>query len=132
VDAVETVLAWSIPGGTLSVVGVAVYELLRQRRRKRKGTPLATTTVNEITAMFYGSKRMELDHRDSVAVMREEEPQSAPPLRLDPDDGVVRLPRPDAARLHHTSRGPGHDVHGDRRRAGAERTPQQHEQDRLP
>ncbi|MFE9748639.1 DUF6191 domain-containing protein [Saccharothrix saharensis] len=131
-DAVETVLAWSIPGGTLSVVGVAVFELLRQRRRKRKGTPLATTTVNEITAMFYGSKRMELDHRDSVAVMREEEPQSAPPLRLDLDDGVVRLPRSDAARLHDTSRSPGHDVHGDRRRARAQGTPEQHEQDRLP
>ncbi|WP_081915616.1 DUF6191 domain-containing protein [Saccharothrix sp. NRRL B-16314] len=92
-DAVETVLAWSIPGGTLTVVGVAVYELLRQKRRKRKGTPLATTTVNEITAMFYGSKRMELDYRDSVAVMREEESQGAPPLRVDLDDGVVRLPR---------------------------------------
>ena len=74
--------------------------LLRQRRRKHKGTPLATTTVNEITAMFYGSKRMELDPRDSVAVMREEEPQSAPPLRLDLDDGVVRLPRPDTAGPH--------------------------------
>ncbi|MFI9009040.1 DUF6191 domain-containing protein [Actinosynnema sp. NPDC053489] len=93
-DAVETVLAWSIPGGTLSVVGVAVYELLRQRRRKRKGTPLATTTVNEITAMFYGSKRMELEHRDSVAVMREEEAQGAPPRRVDLDRGVVVL-RPD-------------------------------------
>lgn len=95
-DAVETVLAWSIPGGTLSVVGVAVYELLRQRGRKRKGTPLATTTVNEITAMFYGSKRMELDHRDSVAVMREEDAQGAPPPHLDLDRGVAVLrPNPD-------------------------------------
>jgi hypothetical protein len=91
VDAVETVLAWTIPGGTLTVVGVAVYELLRQKRRKRKGTPLATTTVNEITAMFYGSKRMELDHRDSMAVMREEDGQGAPPLPVDLDHGVVVL-----------------------------------------
>ncbi|MCE6995219.1 DUF6191 domain-containing protein [Saccharothrix sp. S26] len=128
----ETVLAWSIPGGTLSVVGVAVYELLRQRRRKRKGTPLATTTVNEITAMFYGSKRRELDYRDSVAVMREEDTQSAPPLRLDLDEGVVRLPRSDDARLDHATRGPGHDVHGDRRRGRAQGAPQQDEQDRLP
>ncbi|XVS67141.1 DUF6191 domain-containing protein [Actinosynnema sp. CA-299493] len=128
----ETVLAWSIPGGTLSVVGVAVYELLRQRRRKRKGTPLATTTVNEITAMFYGSKRMELDHRDSVAVMREEDTQAAPPHAIDLDHGVVRLPRSDAARLHDALRGPGHDVHGDRRRGDPEGAPQQGQQDRLP
>lgn len=106
VDVVETVLAWSIPGGTLSVVGVAVYELLRQRGRKRKGTPLATTTVNEITAMFYGSKRMELEHRDSVAVMREEDAQGAPPPRVDLDRGVAVLrPNPDPRTPERGTRG---------------------------
>lgn len=134
-------LAWSIPGGTLSVVGIAVYELLRQRRRKRAGTPLATTTVNEITAMFYGSKRMELDHRDSVAVMREEDAQGAPPLAVDLDHGVVRLsphhsmaplPGSDAARLHDVVGTPGDDVDGDRHRGRAQDAAQDDEHDRLP
>lgn len=92
-DVVETVLAWSIPGGTLAVVAVAAYELLRQKRRKRTGAPLAATYVNEVTPMFYGSKRMELDYRDSVAVMREEDAQGAPPgPGVDLDRGTVFLP----------------------------------------
>jgi hypothetical protein len=96
---VETVLTWSIPGGTLLVVAVGGYELLQQKRRKRQGTPLTATYINEFTAMFYGSKRMELDHRDSMSLMREEDAQGAPPLGVDLDRGTVVLrpadPKPD-------------------------------------
>lgn len=89
---VETVLTWSVPGWVIALVAVGIYELRRQRWRKRPGTPLSTTYVNEFTAIFYGTKRMELDHRDSVSLMREEDAQGAPPkLGLDLDRGVVVL-----------------------------------------
>lgn len=90
--AVETVLAWSVPGGTLLMVAVGVFELWRQRRRDKAGTPLTATYINEFTAMFYGTKRMELDHRASMSMMREEESQGGPPpLGVDLDRGTVVL-----------------------------------------
>ena len=96
-DPVEAVLLWSIPAGTLLVVAVGGYELLRERRRRRTGTRLSATYINEFTAMFYGTKRMELDHRDSVSMLREEYAQGAPPqLGVDLDRGIVVL-RPDDA-----------------------------------
>jgi hypothetical protein len=95
VGTVETVLSWSIPGGVLLVVAVGAYELLQQKRRKRTGTPLSATYINEFTAMFYGSKRMELDHRASMSMMREEDAEGAPPgFTTDLDRGIVVL-RPD-------------------------------------
>ncbi|WP_199431083.1 DUF6191 domain-containing protein [Qaidamihabitans albus] len=104
-DPVETALAWTIPGSVLLLVAVAGYELLRQRRRKRTGTPLAATYVDEFTAVFYGTKRMELDHRDSMSMMREEDAQGAPPEHgVDLDGGIVILRHSDPSRD-----GPGDD-----------------------
>lgn len=91
-----TVFAWSLPGWVILLVGTAVFETLRHRHRRQRRTPLATTYVNEFTAMFYGTKRMELDHRDSMSMMREEDAQSAPPHDgVDLDRGVVYVTRPD-------------------------------------
>lgn len=91
----ELVLSFSIPGVTLLLVAVGVWELRRQRRGKRQGTPLSATYINEVTAMFYGTKRMELDHRDSMSLMREEDAQGDPPwLDVDLGRGTVVL-RPD-------------------------------------
>ena len=89
----ETVLAWCIPGGTLLMVAAGLHELRRQRKGKNTGTPVTATYINEFTAMFYGSKRMELDHRASVSLMRDEEAQGAPPLGIDLDSGTARLDR---------------------------------------
>ncbi|WP_189209180.1 DUF6191 domain-containing protein [Actinokineospora fastidiosa] len=90
---VETVLTWAVPGGTLLMVAFGVFELRRQKRRGRAGTPITATYVNEFTAMFYGTKRMELDHRDSMSMMREEDAQGGPPpLGVDLDAGTVVLP----------------------------------------
>lgn len=76
----------------VAMVAAGMYELIRQRRRKRVGTPLTATYVNEFTALFYGTKRMELDHRDSMSMMREEDEDGAPPtVGIDLDSGVVRL-----------------------------------------
>jgi hypothetical protein len=91
-----TVLAWSIPGGTILLVLVGMYELMLQKKRRRAGTPLSGTYVNEVTAMFYGTKRMELDYRDSSSLLREEESQGAPPaMGIDLDRGRV-IVRPDS------------------------------------
>ncbi|MEU0467646.1 DUF6191 domain-containing protein [Amycolatopsis sp. NPDC006131] len=92
VDPVETVIAWGIPGGTLLLVAVGTVELIRKKRGKRTGTPLAATYADEVTAMFYGTKRLELEHRDSMSMMREEDAQGAPPA-LDLERGVIRLRR---------------------------------------
>ncbi|ASR35998.1 hypothetical protein BAY61_14415 [Prauserella marina] len=94
-------LAWSIPGGVLLVTAVGGYELWRKRRRKQLGTPLAATYIDEFTAMFYGTKRMELDHRDSMSMMREDDAQGAPPRHgVDLERGVVVLRAGDLGRGH--------------------------------
>jgi hypothetical protein len=91
-DPVETALSLGIPGPVLLLVGLAVYEMRKQKRGKGTGTPLSATYANELTAMFYGTKRMELDHRDSMSMMREEEGDGAPPrTQVDLDLGVVVL-----------------------------------------
>lgn len=93
-----TVFEWSIPGWVVLLVVVAVFELVRNRNRRKRGAPLAAKYVDEFTAMFYGTKRIELDHRDSTSVLREEDAQGAPPrTRIDLDRGVARL-RPDRDR----------------------------------
>jgi hypothetical protein len=93
---VVAVLQWSIPGSVLGLVGLWVFELVRRRRRGGSGTPVSAAYVDEFTAAFYGTKRIELDHRESVSMMREEREQGAPPrMGVDLDAGVVVV-RPDA------------------------------------
>jgi hypothetical protein len=71
---------------------VGAYESRARKRRKRPGAELSATYVNEFTAVFYGMKRRELDHRDSMSMMREEDAQGSPPgLGVDLDRGVVVL-----------------------------------------
>ena len=88
----ETLLEWSIPGWVLLLVAVGLWELRRQAKRRKPGTPLSATYINEFTAMFYGTKRMELDHRDSMSMMREEDAEGALPHHgVDLDRGTVVL-----------------------------------------
>jgi hypothetical protein len=84
-------LAFSLPASVLLLVAVGTYE--SRRRRKRPGPMLSATYLNEVTALFYGTKRMELDHRNSWSMMRDEDAQGAPPrLGVDLDRGFVVLP----------------------------------------
>jgi hypothetical protein len=76
----------------LLLVAVGACETLPRRRRRRTGPRLSATYVNEITAMFYGTKRTELDYRDSWSMMRDEDAEGAPPLGVDLDRGTVVLP----------------------------------------
>ncbi|MFI6779113.1 DUF6191 domain-containing protein [Nocardia sp. NPDC050412] len=92
-------LGWSIPGWVLLLLAVALYEALTRKRRKRR-TPVSGTFTDEFTAMFYATKRMELDHRDSVSMLRDEEAQGAPPgfgVDLDRQTAVLRRQDPPAS-----------------------------------
>lgn len=84
-------LAWTIPGWVLLLMAVALYEALTRRRRRRR-TPISGTFTDEFTALFYGTKRMELDHRDSVSMLRDEQAQGVPPrVGVDLDRHMVAL-----------------------------------------
>lgn len=98
VEPVRTALSLGIPGMVMLLLAVWVYESVQRRRGKRRGTPLSETYINEITAIFHGTKRTELDHRASMSLLRDEDTSSAPPgLRVDLDRGVVVLPPADDA-----------------------------------
>lgn len=85
-------LSFSIPASVLLLMAVAAFELAPRKRRKRSGTPVSATYINEVTAMFYGSKRIELDHRDSQSLMREDDAEGAPPrMGVDLERGVVSV-----------------------------------------
>ena len=45
-----TAFEWSLPGGMILLVVVGVYELWREKRRKRTGKRLSATYVDEVTA----------------------------------------------------------------------------------
>ncbi|HEY0498133.1 MAG TPA: DUF6191 domain-containing protein [Kutzneria sp.] len=94
--------AMSLPGLVLLLVALAALERLGlwagraswlPWRRGRGGPPVSAAGFDEIGAAFYGSKRMELEHRQSQSMLREEEADGAPPNRIDLDSGNVRLSR---------------------------------------
>ncbi|MFL6143808.1 MAG: DUF6191 domain-containing protein [Labedaea sp.] len=98
-SAVELVMSLTVPGVIVLMVGVGVFELWRQRRGKRVGTPLTATYVDEFTAMFYGTKRVELESRASMSMMREDDEQGAPPwIQGDLDRGIAILRAEDSGR----------------------------------
>ncbi|MGO4617970.1 DUF6191 domain-containing protein [Nocardia sp. 2YAB30] len=87
-----SVLQWWIPGWVILLVLVAVYELTVNKRRRRRRTPISGTFTDEFTALFYSTKRMELDHRESISMLRDEQDQGAPPrVGLDLDRHTVVL-----------------------------------------
>ncbi|MER7014624.1 DUF6191 domain-containing protein [Saccharopolyspora sp. NPDC000359] len=88
---------WGLPGMTLLLVAVGSYELVQKRRGKRSGTPLAGAYADEVTALFHGTKRIELEHRDSTSMMRDEEANGAPAHGVDLDRRKIIL-RPEKPR----------------------------------
>ncbi|SDT19305.1 DUF6191 domain-containing protein [Actinopolymorpha singaporensis] len=92
----ELVFGLTIPAVVVLLVVFWAYDKVQQRRGRRQGTPLSSTYLNEFTAVFHATKRTELEHRESVSLIREEDPQGAPPFGVDLDRGVVVL-RPDGA-----------------------------------
>lgn len=71
-----------------------MYELVRKKRGKRSGTALSGTYADEVTAFLYAIKRMQLDQRDSMSMMREDEAQGdRPASATDLNRGIVILQR---------------------------------------
>jgi hypothetical protein len=88
-------LAFGLPVVALLGLGWLIIRHTTGKRTKRTFTEI---TVSEATAIFYGTKRRELDQRDSWSMMRDEETQAAPPdgPAIDLDGGTMTI-RPDAA-----------------------------------
>jgi hypothetical protein len=74
------VLAFGLPFVALFWL---TWLIVRHKTGKRAKSSFSEITVNEYTALFYGTKRRELDHRDAWSMMRDEEAQGAPPVDLD-------------------------------------------------
>ena len=87
-------LAFGLP--ILALIGLG-WLIVRHRSGKRTKRSFSEITVNEYTALFYGTKRRELDHRDTWSMMREDDDQGAPPggPRVDLDGGTMTI-RPEA------------------------------------
>nr|WP_033288704.1 DUF6191 domain-containing protein [Amycolatopsis jejuensis] len=87
-----TLLGLALPFATLALVAVGVWELRRKRRPSRLKARLSATYLDEVTAFLYGTKRNELEHRDSVEMTLDQDAQGAPPLgNVDLERGVVVL-----------------------------------------
>ncbi|MDN3460500.1 DUF6191 domain-containing protein [Rhodococcus sp. APC 3903] len=78
----------ALPALGLLLIGLALIEgglLWLGRRglvpwfRERSGRSFSATAFDEYTAVFEGSKRIELDHRDEVLMLRNDETSGAPP-----------------------------------------------------
>ena len=96
---VGLLFAVTIPGLAVALVVVAAVDLVLRRRRGRRlpdGRPTTGATgIDEFGALLYAGKRMELDNRASVALLREEDDAGGPP-RVDPATGRVRIRVPRA------------------------------------
>ncbi|GAA1290714.1 DUF6191 domain-containing protein [Saccharothrix xinjiangensis] len=90
--------ALSIPGLAVLLVALAAGERLLGwvRRRAGRHPVVSATAFDEFTAIVHGSKRVELDQRQTALVLGEDEESGAPPRGpVDLDSGSVRLsPRP--------------------------------------
>ncbi|HKN54494.1 MAG TPA: DUF6191 domain-containing protein [Amycolatopsis sp.] len=88
-------LALALPGGVVLLVIVGAWEVRPGNRRSRFKKRLSATYLEETTAFLYGTKRTELDHRDTMSMLFEEEAQGAPPRhQVDLEGGVARIREP--------------------------------------
>lgn len=88
------VWAMSIPGLVTLLFALAVGErvLLRLRRRKGEAPVLSGAGFDQVTMLFYATKQLELDERQTRSMLREEDEDGAPPRGpIDLDTGVVVL-----------------------------------------
>jgi hypothetical protein len=87
-----TWLGLALPGGVLLLMAVAAFEM-RPNGRKRLKKRLSTTYMDEMTAFLYGTKRRELDNRETMSMLLDGDiAQGAPPRHdIDLDRGVATL-----------------------------------------
>lgn len=89
----------TIPGSVLLLIalvaidrlGLAANKRLRLPWRKEEaGRPVSAAGVDEMHALFYATKRYELDQRRTSLMLRDEEGDAAPPRsRIDLDNGTA-------------------------------------------
>lgn len=88
-------LALTLPALVLAMTALGVIELLRNRRRGRRGTAMASTGFDLLQEALYPSKRYEVEQREHESLMVEEDAEGAPPRsRVDVVRGTahIRLP----------------------------------------
>ncbi|WP_018683759.1 DUF6191 domain-containing protein [Actinokineospora enzanensis] len=86
--------AMSLPGLVVGLIVFAAIERFGPRRRSRAGTPMSAAGFDELGAMFYGSKREEIEYRQSSLMHRDDEEDGAPPRDSADLDGYgVRIVR---------------------------------------
>ncbi|NUT94221.1 MAG: hypothetical protein HOY78_19590 [Saccharothrix sp.] len=91
------IFAMSIPGLAVLLVALAAGERVWRAVRRRRGHPVVSRAAfDEFTQIMHGSKRIELDERQTELMRRDDEEDGAPPRGpIDLDSGAVRLtPRP--------------------------------------
>ncbi|SNT60755.1 hypothetical protein SAMN05443665_105917 [Actinomadura meyerae] len=89
----DGMLAW--PLAILLVIVFVAERLWRWARGVHKSDQSASAAgLEELTAMFYGSKRLEQEQREIEYMLRDEEYDGAPPTNsVDLDAGVARIRR---------------------------------------
>lgn len=81
--------------GILGFLLLGAYEAIRYGRNHKPRKSVYRIGDDQLTMLLTGSKRIELAHRDSFSMMRDDEDQGGPaPLGVDLDNGTVYLPRP--------------------------------------
>jgi hypothetical protein len=85
-------------GAPMAALLALAWLIVRHTTGKRTRRSFTEITVSEYTALFYGTKRRELDHRDEWSMMRDEQAQGAPPggPAIDLDGGTLTF-RPGTA-----------------------------------
>jgi hypothetical protein len=79
--------------GILGFTLLGTYEVIRHALNRKPRKSIYAPVDDQITMLLTGSKRIELAHRDSISMMRDDEDQGGPPLGVDLDSGTVSLPR---------------------------------------
>jgi hypothetical protein len=80
-----------VVGAGLDRMGQSANRRLRLPwRREESGRPLAASGIEEMHAIFYATKRHELDQRRTSLMLRDEESDGAPPhSTVDLDRGIA-------------------------------------------
>ena len=93
-----TWLGLALPGGVVILLVMAAIELRPRKSGSRFKARLSATYIEETTAFLYGTKRRELEHRETMSMLVEQDADGAPPRRdVDLDAGTAVLrPRPAA------------------------------------
>ncbi|MEU4250780.1 DUF6191 domain-containing protein [Amycolatopsis sp. NPDC026612] len=87
-----TWLGLALPGGVVILLVMAAVELRPRKNGSRFKARLSSTYLEETTAFLYGTKRRELEHRETMSMLVEQDAEGAPPLRdVDLDAGIARI-----------------------------------------